>query len=73
MDREIVKVILLLTGSIHGTKNLVGDYLNTFMRYCWLWEEDIEKKLQQFSRKDPSLDDFEEKLKYFLSVRQEIE
>ena len=29
-DKEIVKVILLLTGSIHGTKNTVSSYLETF-------------------------------------------
>eukprot|EP00961_Rhodomonas_salina_P280023 3782901-Rhodomonas_salina.1 len=30
-DREIVKVVLLLTGSVEGTKKQVHDYLQTFM------------------------------------------
>jgi len=29
-DKEIVKVILLLTGSIQGTKNKVNDFLFEF-------------------------------------------
>lgn len=30
MDKEIVKVILLLTGSIQGTKNKVSEFLSKF-------------------------------------------
>jgi len=59
-DKEIVKVILLLTGSIHGTKNLVSQYLETFMKYQWLWKENPEQRLAKFSKTDPTIDDFEE-------------
>ncbi|CAG9316033.1 unnamed protein product [Blepharisma stoltei] len=72
-DKEIVKVILLLTGSIHGTKNTVTQYLESFQRFSWLWTQDPEKKLSEFNKKDPTLDDFEEKLKYFTSVEHDIE
>ena len=72
-DKEIVKVILLLTGSIHGTKNLVSHYLESFMKYKWLWQEDVEAELRKFSKKDPSIDDFEEKLKKFTKIEAEIE
>ena len=72
-DKEIVKVILLLTGSIHGTKKVVGNYLNTFSEYLWLWTGDIEKKLAEFSKKDPDLDDFDEKLKSFKKIEQKID
>jgi dynein heavy chain len=71
-DKEIVKVILLLTGSIHGTKKTVSEYLDAFKRFSWLWEEDVEKKLTEFSKKEPSLDDFEEKLRYFTNIEDEI-
>lgn len=36
-DKEIVKVILLLTGSIQGTKNSVAKFLEGFTTYSWLW------------------------------------
>jgi len=32
-DKEIVKVILLLTGSIQGTKNDVHSFINSFEEY----------------------------------------
>eukprot|EP00362_Geleiidae_sp_MMETSP1317_P001727 CAMPEP_0201285664 /NCGR_PEP_ID=MMETSP1317-20130820/113656_1 /ASSEMBLY_ACC=CAM_ASM_000770 /TAXON_ID=187299 /ORGANISM="Undescribed Undescribed, Strain Undescribed" /LENGTH=150 /DNA_ID=CAMNT_0047611403 /DNA_START=2762 /DNA_END=3214 /DNA_ORIENTATION=+ len=64
-DKEIVKVILKLTGSIHGTKKEVQDYLTHFKKYEWLWKEKIEESLARFNKEQPELDDFEEKLKEF--------
>ena len=72
-DKEIVKVILLLTGSIHGTKNTVTKYLDAFTKYSWTWEKNPEKELAAFSKKEPALDDFEEKLKYYSSIEEEID
>lgn len=72
-DKEIVKVILLLTGSIHGTKNTVTQYLDHFRKYSWLWEQKPEKKLIEFTKKDPGLDEFEDQLKKFTSLEHEIE
>lgn len=40
-DKEIVKVILLLTGSIQGTKNKIYDFLETFDKYSWLWRDNM--------------------------------
>ena len=37
-DKEIVKMVLLLTGSIEGAKRQVFDYLETFLQYDWLWQ-----------------------------------
>jgi dynein heavy chain len=44
-DKEIVKVILLLTGSIFGTKNTVQIYLDEFSRYKWMWKDSVETTL----------------------------
>jgi dynein heavy chain len=64
-DKEIVKVILLLTGSIQGTKNNVNKFLNSFGKYSWLWKRKSEDDLKNFSKKDPQLEDFETKLQEF--------
>jgi len=63
-DKEIVKVILLLTGSIQGTKNSVNKFLSSFSVYDWLWKQKIDDALRKFNMKNPQLSDFEEKLKY---------
>ena len=64
-DKEIVKVILLLTGSIQGTKNSVSKFLEGFTTYSWLWTRKPEDELKKFRNDNPDLDDFEEKLKDF--------
>ena len=61
-DKEIVKVILLLTGSIQGTKNNVNKFLGSFEKFNWLWKHKIDKELSEFNKKEPQLEDFEEKL-----------
>ena len=38
-DIEIVRVCLLLTGSVQGTRNHVKDYVGKFQEYQWLWNQ----------------------------------
>ena len=64
-DKEIVKVILLLTGSIQGTKNNVNKFLESFGKYSWLWSKNPNDELKKFSREDPQLEDYEAKLREF--------
>lgn len=64
-DKEIVKVILLLTGSIQGTKNKVNDFLASFDRFNWLWSKSADEALKHFRKSNPQLEDFEEKLQGF--------
>jgi len=47
-DREIVKVILLLTGSIQGAKNIVNVFLQSFNKFSWLWIKKIKIELDEF-------------------------
>ena len=45
-DKEIVKVILLLTGSIQGTKNKINEFLSKFNKFEWLWQKSISKSIK---------------------------
>jgi len=65
-DKEIVKVILLLTGSIQGTKNNVNKFLHEFENYNWLWTQKIDEALKLFNSKKPELEDFEARLQGYL-------
>jgi dynein heavy chain len=71
-DIEIVRVSLLLTGCIQGIRNTVQDYLNTFRDYNWLWEKDKDAVYLEFIRDNPSIDDFELKLRSFGAVDNSI-
>lgn len=71
-DKEIVKVILLLTGSIQGTKNNVNKFLESFEKYNWLWKTKIDKELAIFNDRNPQLEDFEAKLSEFATSEAEV-
>eukprot|EP00667_Euglena_gracilis_P001259 EG_transcript_1257 len=70
--KEIVKVVLLLTGGMHGLHKQVLDYLNSFGRYEYLWLQDKEEAYQRFLAGEPTLEDFEAELQKYLQVEQEV-
>ena len=65
-------MILLLTGSIQGTKNKVNDFLDDFSKFSWLWTKRADEALKHFNKGNPQLEDFEEKLKEFDGIIQQI-
>lgn len=75
-DKEIVKVILLLTGSIQGTKNNVVNFLKEFEQFSWLWTQKPDEELRKFNRlhnNEPLLEHYEEKLNSFQALETEID
>ncbi len=73
MDLQIVKVCLLLTGALHGTKNTVFEYLGSFQKYDWLWKEDMEMMYKRFMERRPEIADCDAELQKFVAVEKEIE
>jgi len=65
-------VILLLTGSIQGTKNNVFTFLESFNAYSKLWSDNVQDSLRRFKDQNPKLEDFEEKLKEFTTIEHNI-
>lgn len=71
-DIELVRVALLLTGCIQGIRNTVAEYLNSFVKYDWLWKSDKDAAYEKFAKKDPTLDSYETQLQYFLEIQKEV-
>ena len=71
-DIEIVRMCLLLTGGVMGTRNEVKKYLASFRKYSWLWEGDYVAAYKEFSAGNPTLEDYESELKRFADVEEEI-
>ena len=72
-DIEIVRMVLLLTGGVMGTRNEVKKYLSTFSKYDWLWQTSKAEAYDKFLKKEPELDDYDKELKRFQVVEHEIE
>ena len=72
-DKEIVKVILLLTGSIQGTRQRVNDFKIHFDKFNHLWSSDINDTIKKFEKKNPSIQEYEDILKKYSIVDEDIE
>ncbi|CAK0830652.1 unnamed protein product [Prorocentrum cordatum] len=72
-DREILKVVLLLTGSIQSAKSQCSQYLEKFSEYQWCWSSNIQDDYRKFKDSGPSLDEFEAKLRYFVQVEEQVD
>eukprot|EP00002_Diphylleia_rotans_P021973 TRINITY_DN428_c1_g1_i1.p1 TRINITY_DN428_c1_g1~~TRINITY_DN428_c1_g1_i1.p1 ORF type:complete len:4548 (+),score=958.95 TRINITY_DN428_c1_g1_i1:229-13872(+) len=71
-DKAVVRMVLLLTGSIEGLKIQVHDFLATFQKYEYLWRNDIQAAYAEFLNSNPSLDEFEGEMKKYLTEEQHI-
>ncbi|CAE8616980.1 unnamed protein product [Polarella glacialis] len=71
-DKEILKVVLLLTGSIQSARNGRDKYLEQFEPWSWLWYNDIAEQYKIFRDSEPTLDEFEAKLRSFARLDEEM-
>eukprot|EP00755_Sulcionema_specki_P025928 Sspe_Gene.15868::Locus_5543_Transcript_1_1_Confidence_1.000_Length_14069::g.15868::m.15868/K10408/DNAH; dynein heavy chain, axonemal len=74
-NREVVKMVLLLTGSIHGLKQRVTDHLGSFAKFQHLWTQNKNLVCREFaSRKPPpSTHDYEMEIQKYRIVEREID
>jgi dynein heavy chain len=73
-DNEIVKMILLLTGSVQSNNNEIEKYLKeSFDPFKTLWMDSIEKKIKEFNnKKNKTYFDYEEKLIEYTNIEKAI-
>jgi dynein heavy chain len=72
-DKEILKVILMLAGSIQSTRERCLEYSNSFGRFEWLWKDVIADEYAVFQSRYPTLDEFEAKLKGFVTLDEKLD
>lgn len=71
-DMEIVRVVLLLTGSLQSLRQRADTYCRTFEAFSWLWSEDPDAAYAAFQKGAPSLDDYERQLRMMGDVEDAI-
>eukprot|EP00230_Micromonas_polaris_P000498 CAMPEP_0119208236 /NCGR_PEP_ID=MMETSP1327-20130426/486_1 /TAXON_ID=38833 /ORGANISM="Micromonas pusilla, Strain RCC2306" /LENGTH=4554 /DNA_ID=CAMNT_0007204705 /DNA_START=159 /DNA_END=13823 /DNA_ORIENTATION=- len=71
-DKEIVKSVLLLTGSIEGTKAQIVEYVHGFKRFDFLYLSDLQQKYAEFMATEPSLESFELELRKYMAIEEDI-
>ena len=73
-DNEIIKMILLLTGSVQANNMEIDNYLKeTFEEFKPLWTDSMEKKLKEFTnKKNKNYSDYEVKIKEYILIESKI-
>ena len=73
-DNEIVKMILILTGSFQSNNVQIEKYLKTtFDPFKPIWVDSIEKKIKEFNQKpNKTYVDYEQKLNEYQAIEDKI-
>lgn len=71
-EKEVCKLVLLLTGSLLGAEMASNQYLQKFEKYSFLWEKNMQKEYADFLDQDPSLEDFDDMLMSYVHYEEEI-
>ncbi|XP_053183407.1 dynein axonemal heavy chain 5 isoform X3 [Scomber japonicus] len=71
-NKEIVKLVSVLSTSISSTKKEVMTALDRFSRYHHIWRKDREDTMQRFIQGSPLLSEFESQIIYYRDLELEI-
>ena len=71
-EKQLVKVILLLSGALFGAAQGARTYLDSFTKYSFLWKDNVQTIYAQFLKKNPTLEDFDDELEKYAGIETEI-
>ena len=71
-NKEISKLVSLLSTSINSTKKEVQNALERFSHYHAIWEKDRDEDLAEFMKQDPHLSEFESQILYYTELEETI-
>jgi dynein heavy chain len=69
---EVVRGVLMLTGSIQSTRKKVEQHIQQFYAYDFLWTLDKKEQIDLFRSGDPGLEDFIARLSEYEELEKEI-
>ncbi|XP_044063801.1 dynein axonemal heavy chain 5 isoform X1 [Siniperca chuatsi] len=71
-NKEIVKLVSVLSTSISSTKKEVMTALDRFSRYHHIWRKDREDTMRKFTQGSPLLSEFESQILFYRDLELEI-
>ena len=67
-DMEVVKLVLLLTGAIDGTKANVNAFIDGYKEWDFLYLSSLQEAYEAFTNSKPSLERFEQEIKKYMDI-----
>nr|XP_034491996.1 dynein heavy chain 5, axonemal [Marmota flaviventris] len=71
-NKEIIKLVSVLSTIISSTKKEVITSMDCFKRYNHIWQKEKEETVMTFITQNPLLSEFESQILYFQNLEQEI-
>nr|XP_055066586.1 dynein axonemal heavy chain 5 [Misgurnus anguillicaudatus] len=71
-NKEIIKLVSVLSTSINSTKKEVMNSLDRFSIYHHIWKKDREETILKFTQGNPLLSEFESQILYYRDLEREI-
>ncbi|XP_065102327.2 dynein axonemal heavy chain 5 [Paramisgurnus dabryanus] len=71
-NKEIIKLVSVLSTSINSTKKEVMNSLNRFSIYHHIWKKDREETIMMFTQGNTLLSEFESQILYYRDLEREI-
>ena len=71
-NKDIIKLVSLLSTCISSTKRDIAGTVERFKEYHFIWQKDREQDLKEFLSQDPRASEFETKIRSFQNVINEI-
>lgn len=71
-NREVAKLVSLLSTSINSTKRLISTALGQFNKYQDLWILEREVKIKEFLEANPHQSEFEQNIIYYVGLEDAI-
>ncbi|XP_055965046.1 dynein axonemal heavy chain 5 [Sorex fumeus] len=72
-NKEIVKLVSVLSTIINSTKKEVITSMDRFKRYNHIWQKEKEETIMKFIVENPLLSEFESQILYFQNLEQDIQ
>jgi len=72
-EKDVCKMVLLLTGALLGAELAINSYLDHFLKYRFLWEKNMQKAYQDFLQSSPTLEDFDDELSMYVQYEEEFD
>ncbi|XP_036361906.1 dynein heavy chain 5, axonemal-like [Octopus sinensis] len=71
--KDIVKIVIQLNSTLTIMKANVQQILKKFSKYSELWTRDMNEVIKELVASNPGVSEFEENLRHFRNLQQEIE
>ncbi|KAJ1345302.1 hypothetical protein BSLG_000815 [Batrachochytrium salamandrivorans] len=72
-NKDILKVMMLLSSTVNSIKKDVDSHREQFGKYDFLWKEDKAETIQKFLDSNPTIADFENEINRYEFIEREIQ